>query len=82
VSDRRRFSANNRRLGDGSVAFVQEGGYQPSHLAYATLGVLERALGSETGIEDPLAWLDEDFSMIRPRLDEVVDAHREHWPVE
>jgi acetoin utilization deacetylase AcuC-like enzyme len=65
-----------------AVALVQEGGYQPSHLAYAQLGVLEGALDVDTDIEDSFAWLDEDFEALRARLDETIAAHDEHWPTE
>ncbi len=64
---------------DGNLALVQEGGYQISHLAYATLGVLEGAIGIETGVDDPMAWLDEDVDSTRRRLDDVVDYHAAHW---
>jgi acetoin utilization deacetylase AcuC-like enzyme len=77
------FEALGRRaadLADGAVAFVQEGGYQPSHLGYAQLGVLEGALGVDAGVADPFEWLAEDFALLRPRLDEVVAAHENHWP--
>lgn len=66
----------------GSLALVQEGGYQPSHLAYAMLGTLEGVLDVETGVDDPMAWLEEDSDLVRSRLDEVVAAHAEYWPVE
>ena len=65
----------------GSLALVQEGGYQISHLAYATLGVLEGATGIETGVEDPLAWLAEDLDSARRRLDEAIEYHGAHWPL-
>jgi hypothetical protein len=56
--------AHARRLAEqftgNRLALIQEGGYQVSHLAYATLGVLERVLGIETGVEDPFAWLTEE----------------------
>ena len=63
---------------DGRLAVVQEGGYQVSHLGYATLGVLEGLLGVETGVEDPFAWLDEDAESASRRLDDVV-AHVGEW---
>lgn len=67
---------------DGRLALVQEGGYQISHLAYATLGVLEGALGAETGIEDPMAWMDEDLTSARRAIDRIVEYHSAHWPLE
>jgi acetoin utilization deacetylase AcuC-like enzyme len=66
---------------DGRLLLVQEGGYQLTHLAYATLGVLEGVLGVETGIEDPMAWMDEDLDSARRAIDEVAAAHADHWPV-
>lgn len=68
-------------VADGSLAVVQEGGYQPSHLAYAMLGTLEGMLGVETGVADPMDWLDEDSDLLAGRLDDLVAAHTEHWPV-
>lgn len=67
---------------DGSLALVQEGGYHVTHLAYATLGVLEGALDHDTGIEDPFAWLPGDTESARRAVDDAVDAHSEHWPLD
>jgi acetoin utilization deacetylase AcuC-like enzyme len=66
---------------DGRLALVQEGGYQISHLAYATLGVLEGVLDIETGIRDPMAWMDEDLESARRAVDTVADHHATHWPL-
>jgi len=67
---------------DGRVALIQEGGYQPSHLAYATLGVLEGAIGHDTGVEDPWDLLDEHEPPAREWIDRAIDAHATHWPLE
>jgi len=67
---------------DGSLAVVQEGGYHLSHLAYATLGVLEGVLGRETGVEDPFAYIDGNTAAAERAVDEAIDAHREHWPLD
>lgn len=64
---------------DDRLAVVQEGGYQVSHLGYATLGVLEGLIDVETGVDDPFAWLDEDADSARRRLDSVVDYFAEWW---
>lgn len=69
--------AANERL-----VLVQEGGYHPSHLAYAMLGTLEGVLGVESEVEDPFAWLDEDFASAEARLAEIADAHAEWWGLE
>ncbi|WP_101295766.1 class II histone deacetylase [Halegenticoccus soli] len=78
------FGRRARRLSeqsaDGRLVLVQEGGYQISHLPYATLGVLEGALGIETGIEDPFAWLDEDVESARRAIDDVATAFADRWP--
>ena len=63
------------------LALIQEGGYHVSHLAYATLGVLEGVAGVETGVEDPFAWLDEDYPSAERAIDEITETHAEHWPV-
>ncbi len=65
----------------GNLAIVQEGGYQVSHLAYATLGVLEGALGVDTGIDDPMAWMDEDYDSAHEAVEEIAAHHAEYWPV-
>ena len=68
-------------VSDGRLALVQEGGYQISHLAYATLGVLEGVLDQSTGIQDPMAWMDEDFDSARRTIDDVTDHYDSFWPV-
>jgi acetoin utilization deacetylase AcuC-like enzyme len=65
---------------DGNLAVVQEGGYQISHLGYATLGVLEGLVDADTGIEDPFAWLNEDADSARRAVDDLVDAFADDWP--
>jgi acetoin utilization deacetylase AcuC-like enzyme len=60
------------------LVLLQEGGYQLSHLGYATLGVLEGVLGLESDVEDPFAWLDEDLESARRRIDDAV-AYFEQW---
>ena len=66
---------------DGALAIVQEGGYHLTHLAYATLGVLEGALGVDTGVADPFAWIDGDAASARDAVGEAIAAHADHWPV-
>lgn len=66
---------------DGRLALVQEGGYQLTHLAYATLGVLEGILDIDTGIDDPMAWMDEDLESARRAIDSIADHHATHWPL-
>lgn len=67
---------------DGSLALVQEGGYQISHLAYATLGVLEGALGVETGVDDPFDWLPEETDSARAAINETADTYSNCWPLD
>ncbi len=64
----------------GNLALVQEGGYQVTHLAYATLGVLEGVAGVETGIDDPMAWMDEDYDSAKRSIEAIADSHAEYWP--
>jgi acetoin utilization deacetylase AcuC-like enzyme len=66
---------------DGQFAIIQEGGYQVSHLAYATLGVLEGTLGVDTDIDDPFAWLDEDFQSAREAVTQIAEQFAADWPV-
>ncbi|MFB6210346.1 MAG: class II histone deacetylase [Halobacteriales archaeon] len=67
---------------DGRLALLQEGGYHLSHLAYATLGVLEGVLGVDTGIVDQAAWLDEDFEAARAAINEAIEFHAAEWPLD
>jgi acetoin utilization deacetylase AcuC-like enzyme len=78
------FGRRARRWGDdyadGRLAVVQEGGYQISHLGYATLGVLEGLVGEKTGIEDPFAWLDEDVDSAKRTVDDLAATLAADWP--
>ncbi|ELY95764.1 histone deacetylase [Natrialba hulunbeirensis JCM 10989] len=71
---------------DGQYLILQEGGYQISHLAFATLGVLEGATGEthdlpEYGEGDPYAWLDEDTGPLVDALEKIREAHGKYWSV-
>ena len=66
---------------DGALAVVQEGGYHLTHVAYATLGVLEGALGVDTGVEDPFAWIDGDAASAHNAVGDAIAAHADHWPL-
>jgi acetoin utilization deacetylase AcuC-like enzyme len=81
----RRLGRRVRELADdaaeGRLGLVQEGGYQISHLAYATLGVAEGVLGTDTGVEDPMAWMDEDLDSARRAIDRIADYHGRHRPL-
>jgi acetoin utilization deacetylase AcuC-like enzyme len=83
----RKVSGYADRHTDGALAVVQEGGYQPSHLAFATLGVLEGFLGttvdlSAYGVDDgdPFAWLEELRAPVDERIGAVRDRYSEYWP--
>ncbi|ELY38796.1 arginase family protein [Halalkalicoccus jeotgali] len=72
---------------DGQLALIQEGGYQPSHLSFATLGVFEGILDRRVdlehfGMDDPFEWLDEPTDLVDSWLDKAVDHHRNHWSIE
>ncbi|MFB6269068.1 MAG: class II histone deacetylase [Halobacterium sp.] len=67
---------------DGSLAVVQEGGYHITHLAYATLGVLEGALDHHTGVDDPFEWMPGDTESAERAVDEAVDAHSAYWSLD
>ncbi|QLG63421.1 arginase family protein [Halorarum salinum] len=86
-----RLGEHVRRLADGTadgrLALVQEGGYQQSHLSFATLGVFEGLLDrrvelEQFGTDDPFAWLDEPTELVDAWLDEAVDHHRTYWNLE
>ncbi|MFC4438502.1 MULTISPECIES: arginase family protein [Natrialbaceae] len=75
------------KASDGRLAIVQEGGYQISHLPFATLGVLEGATGSavelpEYGVDDPFAWVDESSGHLPRWIDAAVSHHETYWPLE
>ncbi|WP_096390662.1 arginase family protein [Halopenitus persicus] len=87
----REMGARVRRLADetadGALALIQEGGYQPSHLSFATLGVFEGVLDRTVELEgygtgDPFTFLDEPTDLVEEWIDEAVARHREYWPVE
>jgi hypothetical protein len=44
--------------------------------------VVEGVVGHETGISDPMAWLDEDVESARRALEEIVAYHATTWPLE
>jgi acetoin utilization deacetylase AcuC-like enzyme len=65
---------------DGALALIQEGGYQPSHLSFATLGVFEGVLGRTVDLDgygtgDPFEFLDEPTELVDEWLDQAVDHH-------
>jgi acetoin utilization deacetylase AcuC-like enzyme len=76
----RRVCSMAARYANNHFALIQEGGYQISHLPYATLGVLEGILGIETGIEDPFAWLDEDIESARRAVTRISEQFVDDWP--
>ncbi|MXV60681.1 class II histone deacetylase [Natronorubrum sp. JWXQ-INN-674] len=66
----------------GRLVLLQEGGYHPSHLAYAMLGTLEGVLGIDSEIDDPFAWLDEDFESAADRIAEIREYYADWWTLE
>jgi len=65
---------------DGALALIQEGGYQPSHLSFATLGVFEGVLGRTVDLDgygtgDPSNSFDEPTELVDEWLDQAVDHH-------
>jgi len=70
-----------------NLAVIQEGGYQTSHLPFATLGVLEGVLDitvnlSEHGYdEDPFTWLEELDKPTKEWIEQARSYHASHWPV-
>lgn len=67
---------------DGRFGLIQEGGYQLSHLPFATLGALEGAVAHETGVEDPFPLLEELEVPAREWIDDAARAHAAHWPLD
>ena len=69
---------------DGRFALIQEGGYQFSHLSFATLGVFEGVLDRRIELEhygdgDPFERFDEPTGLVDDWLDEAVDYHSQYW---
>jgi acetoin utilization deacetylase AcuC-like enzyme len=81
----RSIAARTRSLADdhaeGSLTIVQEGGYQLSHLAFATLGVLEGAIGAETEATDPFGVLDENEELAAEWIDTAATSHEDYWSI-
>ncbi|XVH33471.1 class II histone deacetylase (plasmid) [Haloferacaceae archaeon DSL9] len=85
-----RLGLHVRQLADdvanGRLALIQEGGYQSSHLSFATLGVFEGVLNrritlDQYGTGDPFGWLEEPTDLVDAWLDEATEHHREYWNV-
>ncbi len=57
----------------GRLLLVQEGGYAISYAAYCLHATLEGVLGREPGLEEPLAYMDEDTA----GLDDFISRWRE-----
>lgn len=70
-----------REAADGSLALVQEGGYQLSHLTYCTLGVIEGALDVQTGVSDPFDRLAEHEPAAREWVADVRTHYEQYWPL-
>ena len=71
----------------GRFALIQEGGYQPSHLAFATLGVLEGALDTSVELEDigrsdPFGRYDENLELAEKWTDRAAEHHASYWPID
>ena len=64
---------------DGALALIQEGGYQQSHLAFATVGALTGALGVDTAVGEPFFPLPEHLPPVERWVEEARLAHAEHW---
>ena len=67
---------------DGRLALVQEGGYQITHLAYATLGTMEGVLGIDSTVEDPFDYIGEDAESTQRRIDDLVEYFDRFWDFE
>ncbi|MFB6155290.1 MAG: class II histone deacetylase [Haloferacaceae archaeon] len=71
---------------DGHLGIVQEGGYQLSALAFATLAVLTGATGRDVELEGGYdlaagasVWSCENADLAAEWVDAAADAHGEHW---
>lgn len=67
-------------LAGGRLTIVQEGGYQLSHLPFATLGVIEGVLDIETDVTDPFSMWPEDDERIARAVSAAKSVHEAHWP--
>lgn len=76
---------------DGRLGVIQEGGYQLTHLALATLGVLEGVTEIDTNFEDgafrsesdPFAWPEhsENVDLAKAWIEEACQTYGEYWDV-
>ena len=75
----------SEQYSDGNLAVIQEGGYQPSHLAFATLGVFEGLLDTKIDLSsygfdgDPFSWLEECHDPLNSRVEEAINHHSTYW---
>ena len=69
-----------RALCDGRVVLVQEGGYARSYAAFCLHATLEGVLGlSEPLLDDPLAYIPDDFGRARASVEAVQSALSRYW---
>lgn len=67
-------------LADGSLTVIHEGGYQLSHLPFATLGVIEGVMGAKTDVTDPYSIWPKDWRCIAGAVSDEIAAYEDHWP--
>ena len=82
-----RFRELATETADGQYVLIQEGGYQVSHLAFATLGVLEGALDTTVSLEDhgtgdPFDRYGESVGLAEQWTGRAVEHHAANWPLE
>ena len=61
---------------DGKLVLVQEGGYAISYAAYCLHATLDGVLLREPGLDDPLAYMQEDVSALDRFIDELQHRYR------
>lgn len=63
-----------------ALGLIQEGGYQLSHVAFATLAVLHGSLGLDAAVEEPFFVLDEHPEHALDWIATAKTTHAQYWP--
>jgi acetoin utilization deacetylase AcuC-like enzyme len=75
----KQFAAAARVVCDGRMVLIQEGGYAVTYAAYCLHATLEGVLGTGPLLEDPLAYIGDDFTRARESVEAVQSALSRYW---
>ena len=74
-----RFAEVAREVCDGRMVMIQEGGYAVTYAAYCLHATLEGVLGTGALLEDPLAYIGDDFTRARHSVEDIQSALSRYW---